>query len=208
MKFLAYFGTLIIIFGFFYTLGHIGAGYISDHPTLNETAAEPDMYLHNVKHYTKEFGTERSLYHLEKAITTIKIIETDIDLNTSKEVDQALLSLEKIYEEILSDSLIKEDMHKVFQYTLNALALAELRVSERYSESNHLDLAMVAMKYARLHIKNALKYADLKSLKFEQDIYLEVDSILSNESMAAVIITEKIDKVIGELEAQLNSPYL
>ncbi|MEQ8472588.1 MAG: hypothetical protein RIC35_15460 [Marinoscillum sp.] len=203
MKLLAYLGIICLILGSFYGINHLGTSYTSQHPTLNETATDPDLYLRNVAYYSKEQTPDRCLYHLDKAITSIKYIESDMDVNTSNKVDEALTKLEMIYQEIAHNALSKEDLSEAFQYTLNTLALAELRVSERYAEGNHMDLSMIALKYAQLHIKNALQYTGQKNLKFEQEMFLQVDSILNNQTEPSVLVAEHIDELIREMSEKL-----
>lgn len=203
MKLLAYIGTISIIFGVFYSIRHIGDSYEAHHPTLNDQAVNPDLYLQNARYYGKGIETDRSLHHLERAMTSIKQIEQDMDLMSSEKVEKALLKLEGVYEEISHDSLNMEDLNEAFRYTLNTLALAELRVSERYAEGNHMKLSLVALKYAQLHLKNAIRYADQNSVAYEKDLFLQVDSILNEEIGPSLLVAERINHVIDEIDPTL-----
>ena len=119
-KIFQYAGTLVFLISILFVVG-LFTQTNPDHPSLNETSAEPDLYLSNVRHYAKEQLAERSLYHLDKAIESIKKIETDIDINSKQKVDEAIVHLEMIYEEIARDSLVSEDLNKAFEFALNAL---------------------------------------------------------------------------------------
>ncbi|VXD13353.1 hypothetical protein [Marinoscillum sp. 108] len=202
-KIFQYAGTLVFLISILFVAG-LFTQTNPDHPSLNETSAEPDLYLSNVRHYAKEQLAERSLHHLDKAIESIKKIETDIDVNSKQKVDEAIVHLEMIYEEIVRDSLVSEDLNKAFEFALNALTLAELRISERYAESNNPVQAMVALKYAQMHLKSASQYSDLPNMNLERHIYYEIDSLILSEAMAPVLIAEKIDYFISEMDTLVN----
>ncbi|MEQ8580728.1 MAG: hypothetical protein RIC30_05830 [Marinoscillum sp.] len=202
-KVFQYVGTLIFLLSVLFVAG-LFTQTNPDHPSLNETSAEPDLYLSNVRHYAKEELAERSLYHLDKAIESIKKIETDIDVNSQQKVDEAIVHLEMIYEEIARDSLVSSDLNKAFEFALNALTLAELRISERYAESNRPDQAKVALKYAQMHLKSASQYSDLPNMDLERHIYYEIDSLILSESMASVLVAEKIDHFISEMDSLIR----
>ena len=202
-KVFQYVGTLIFLLSVLFVSG-LFTQTNPDHPSLNDTSAEPDLYLSNVRHYAKEELAERSLYHLDKAIESIKKIETDIDVNSQQKVDEAIVHLEMIYEEIARDSLVSSDLNKAFEFALNALTLAELRISERYAESNRPDQAKVALKYAQMHLKSASQYSDLPNMDLERHIYYEIDSLILSESMASVLVAEKIDHLISEMDSLIR----
>jgi len=202
-KIFQYAGTLVFLISILFVVG-LFTQTNPGHPSLNDTSAEPDLYLSNVRHYAKEQLAERSLYHLEKAIESIKKIETDIDINSKQKVDEAIAHLEMIYEEIARDSLVSEDLNKAFEFALNALTLAELRISERYAESNNPVQAKVALKYAQMHLKSASQYSDLPNMNLERHIYYEIDSLILSEAMAPVLIAEKIDYFISEMDTLVN----
>lgn len=199
-KFLPYFGALLFLLSILFVWRMFTEGYRSGHPSLNEAAIKPDIYLSNAKHYTKESLAIRSLAHLDKAITAIELIESDIDINSREQVEKAVEGLELIYQEILKDSLVSDDLNEAFEQTLYALTLAELRVSERYAESNKPAMAKVALKYAQMHLKSASQYAELPNLEKERHIYNEIDSLIRSEAMAPVLIAEKIDHMIMEMD--------
>lgn len=200
MRLLGYIGTILFLFSALYIMKFFGSSYEQQHPSLNEHATEPDLLLNNARIYAKDHVINRSLYHLEKAIESIRSLEEDIDLNSSEKMEEAIYKLETIYEEIQQDSLITKDMSKAFEYTLNTLTVAELRVSERYAESNKVHLAKVALKYAQLHLKNALNYSDSPNSVLEYHVYVEIDSMINADPMPAVLITEKIDRLIEEMD--------
>lgn len=200
MRVLAYLGFIIGIFLIIYLMKVAGITYESHHASLNEEATEPDLFLNNSKRFAKEEVIDRSLYHLDRAIHSIRTLEEDLDINSGEKLEEAIQQLDRIYNEIVRDSLITQDMNEAFEYALNTMTMAELRVSERYAESNKTDLAIVALKYAKLHLKNTLRYATSPHNAFEIKVYHEIDSMIEGQSMPAVLITEKIDQVIAEMD--------
>lgn len=201
-RFLQYIGTLAFLFSAFYVVGLFDLGYTSKHSSLNEDAVEPDLYMSNARHYAKEDKVvERSLMHLDRAIDAIRKIEGDIDLGSRATVDDAVKNMERVYNRILGDSAMNDDMNLAFEYALNALTLAELRVSEKYAESNNPKMARVALKYAKMHLKSAGLYSSLKNYEKEQHIYYEIDSLIKAGDISSVLITEKIDHFIQEMDS-------
>lgn len=204
-KFLANIGALVFVIGIFYFVRILDFSYEADHPTLNEHSVSPDIEFRNVRKYTRESDRGRSLYHLDQAMESIKYLESDVDLNTSEIVDEALIKLIFIYDEIKDDTLITEDMNHAFEFALTSLSLAELRVSERYAESNRLSLSRIALKYSKLHLKHALEYTgNDKARLFEKRVYQEIDSLLENYEEAPVLITKQIDHMIDEMDSLLQ----
>ncbi|WP_258097999.1 hypothetical protein [Marinoscillum pacificum] len=206
LKFITNFGMLIFLMSTFHIIRLFDFSYESEHPSLNEYSTEPDIHLNNVRHYyTKEADHNRSMYHLDQAIQSIKYLETDVDLNTSQIVDEAIEKLKYIYEEIKNDTLVNEDLNHAFEFALTSLSLAELRVSERYAESNKLELSRIALKYSKLHLKHALEYSFNDSAShYEKHVYEQIDSLLANFEDAPVFITEKIDLMIDEMDSLLQ----
>lgn len=200
-NFFKYFGTLIFIFSVFYVIGIFNHDYASEHATLNEAAVDPDIFLNNVRHYAKENGLERSLKHLDKAIYAIKNLELDSDENSQEKMEEAVLKLEMVYNQLMKDGKVTDDMNQAFEFSLNILALTELRVSEKYAESNNVEMSELAMKYAKMHLKSAIKYAKHPNHETELHVYNELDSLIAAGNIAPVLIAEKIDHMISEMDS-------
>ncbi|MBE62522.1 MAG: hypothetical protein CMB89_09200 [Flammeovirgaceae bacterium] len=206
LRFLAYIGTLAFLLSGLSVVHMFDFSYESQHPTLNEESISPDVHLQNAIHYTKKDADyTRSLYHIDQAIQSIKYLETDIDNNTNEIVDEAVQKLIYIYEQLNKDTLKTKDMNHAFEFALTSLTLAELRISERYAESNNMKLSRVALKYAQLHLKHALGYTvEEDARNYEKHLQQEIDSLLANYDEAPVLITERIDLLINEIDSLLN----
>lgn len=199
-RLLPYLATLFVFFGAFYTLSHLGVTYESHHPSLNDKATAPELYLSNARHYAKEHMIVRSLFHLDQAITSIRNLEMDFDQESVEKVEDAIFKLEAIYDEIMMDSLISDDMYSAFEYTLNTLALAEMKVSERYAKSDSTDLAKLALKYAYLHLKTASNYSLDFNIDKERLIYHEIDSIIQLDDPRPEEMLSQIDHILAEMD--------
>lgn len=181
-------------------------GYVSEHPTLGKEASQPDIHMKNVGHYLKSEEMERSVFHLQKAIASIKKIETDVDLESVEGLDQAILELEKVNDEFWNDTIDVNHMYRAFEFTLNNLAHAELEVSEMYAETNQEDRSKLALKYAQMHVRNALLFQKAiynpssDHTQIEQHVFLELDSLIANESLSSVELSMKIDHIIKEVD--------
>lgn len=181
-------------------------GYESDHPSLNVEADFPDAYFKNVKYYANENRYESSIYHLEKAINSIRRIETDMDDESIDLLERAILKLETVKHELLDDSLNQKGMYHSFEYALNTLALTELKVSEMYAETNQRDFARMAIKHAKLHMRNAMLFEnslwfdEVNHLEIEKHVFYELDSLVENNSISPVELTKKINSIIAEMD--------
>ncbi len=198
----------IIIFSFAYLFGD---SYASKHPSLNIKAGWPDINLRHVNYFSNEHRYSRALYHLDKAIASVRAIEIDVDLESAHLLEKAILKLETLHQELVLDSLRKKDMHEALDLTLNTLARAELKVSEMYAETNNTDLARLAMSYAQLHLKNAMLFEnsewrkDSMHVVIEKELYIKLDSLLEDESISPVLLTNSIHDLIDEID-QLVKP--
>lgn len=149
---------------------------------------------------------ERSIYHLRKAIESIKRIEHDTDLASIEGLDKAILELEKVNEELVKDSINLSLIYRAFDYTLNNLAHAELEVSEMYAETNQEEKSKLAMRYAQMHVRNALLFQQAvyepgsDHVQIEQHVFQELDSLITNEALSSADLTLKIDHIIKEVD--------
>ena len=206
-KFIWYLVALIIITLALVLPGKLG--YVSDHPTLNQRAEEPDIHIKNVWHYMRTEEMERSVFHLQKAIASIKAIESDADLESVEGLDRAIVELERVNDELSKDSINLSMIYRAFDYTLNNLAHAELEVSEMYAETNQEDRSKLAMRYAQMHVRNALLFQQAvyepnsEHVKIEQHVFQELDSLISSERLSSAELTLKIDHIIKEVDELL-----
>jgi hypothetical protein len=195
-----YLALVLFVFSIFYLGTQLHISYEDEHASLNDQNLEPDLHLSNVRHFVRENAYERGVYHLEKAIESLREYESDIDLESGEKIEGVIDRLEGVQLELNKDSLNADDMSQAFSETLKALTLAELRVSEKYAESNAYDLSLVALKYAKLHLKNALSYADLPERKFELKVYAELDSLINSPEASPIELSMKIDQMIKEID--------
>lgn len=202
-----YLGFVIFMISLFYLATRVEFTYEDTHSSLNDENIEPDLHLSNAQHFVKESSNERGLYHVEQAITSLRKLENDIDLESGQNVESAIAKLEEFEEQLRSNTVSSEKMSEVFASTLKILSLSELRVSERYAETDQYGYAIVALKYARLHLKNALEYESLSDKKFDMHVYYELDSLISAPEASPIEVSMKIDHMIEELNTQVATVH-
>lgn len=197
-----YIFTLIIVFGLFYL---ISTRFASDKITLlKEEAVDPDLFLSNSRVYYQDHAYQRSIRHLDNAITSIKAIEADIDEQGKDLLEEVIIDLEIVRKELETDSLVVDDLNTSYSEALNALTSAELKVTKALIEADHDGEAIVALKYGMMHLKNTLQYTSGEKKEYEIHIYEEIDSLLEHSAIPHDQMVEKLDKIMLELDSLLK----
>ncbi|MEQ6166030.1 hypothetical protein AAOE16_02455 [Ekhidna sp. MALMAid0563] len=148
----------------------------------------------------------RSIVHLEEIIKSVKSYEEYPNLSERKILEEAIERLEKIDNEILGDSLSSEDVYEAFDFTLNALAKAEVKLSESALKSNQNELAKLSLKQAQIHVKNAflLDYSNrsnrTKHFDLEVEVFNEIDSLIKSDSISVREMDKRLSKISNELD--------
>ncbi|MEQ9403913.1 MAG: hypothetical protein RIM99_10025 [Cyclobacteriaceae bacterium] len=181
-----------------------------DNPTLSNKAVYIDSYLRNVSYYSAKNRMEESAVNIRKAIKTLKELRLDVDVDSYERLESSVRALEDIYSSILYDSLEIQKMTSSFEFVLNNLARTELEISEIYSETNQIETAQIALKYARVHVKNAILFHNMSDganegqLVIEQKVFQEMDSLLENNHISPIDYTLTLDKMIDEVDSLLK----
>ncbi|WP_258104896.1 hypothetical protein [Marinoscillum sp. MHG1-6] len=198
-RYIGYLAFLIFAFSSFYLGSRIHLTYASHHSSLSDDNMETDMYLQNARYYIHDNVFDRSTYHIDQAKKSLRRLEEDIDIESGQEIEDAINSLNKIEREIVENKFEPSDMNKAFAKTLETVALAELRISERYAESANLDIAQVALKYAKLHLRNAMEYEHLPNKTYDLKVYQQIDSLIESPEISPIEISNKLDEMIREM---------
>ncbi len=207
---------LIAIVGAFYAILYFWnkeEKSIKQHPTLHDTAADPDDYLLEAKEYEAMHRHDKSAYSIEQAIQSIWRLENDVDDESFERLEETIQKLEAVHRKIVRDSVPSEELLTAFEYALGNLAHAELEVAEKYSKSNQIHEAKLALKYAQLHIKNALVFhnpnvkEDSAQLASETRLVDRMDSLFGQENQSQEeysstldLLIEEVDKIIVRIE--------
>ena len=184
----------------------VGQGQTPDHATLSDSAILPDKYLRNVEYYEDRDRHDVSAFNIERAIKSIWKLENDVDDESFERLENSINMLEQVRKHILRDSIDTKQLRSAFEYALNNLAHTELEVAEMYAETNHLDQSGIALKYAKIHIKNAMLFhnpywdSNDQKLAIEKQVFLEIDSLLNVEAVSPVDYTLALDKMIKEID--------
>lgn len=181
-----------------------------DNPTLSNQAVYIDSYLRNVSFYSAQNRMEESAENIRKAIKSLKKLRLDVDNDSYDRLESSVQALEDIYTSILYDSLDEKEMSSSFELVLNNLARTELEISEIYSEVNQVEMAQITLKYASVHIKNAILFhnksggSDSEQLVIEQRIFQEMDSLLENNHISPIGYTLTLDRIIEQVDSLLE----
>lgn len=209
MKKVIYVITAIVVL--FIVIMFINKGqYTDEHPTLNETARMPDQFLKNSNDYLAEDRLKESAISLERAIASIWKIERDVDTESFEKLEAAIKDLEAVHHAMVADSLESVNMNRTFEYTLDNLARAELEIAELYAETNKMENANIALKYAQLHIKNAMlfhkiyKDTDTVQLAMEKRILDQMKSLSDSTEVSPVEYVLELDRMIKEIDQILQ----
>ena len=176
------------------------------HPTIHSSAAKPDDFLMEAKDYEEMARHDRSAYSLEQAIQAIWKLEKDVDDESFDRLEHTIHKLEEVHKHILRDSIPSSEMLKAFEYALGNLAHAELEVAEKYSKSNQTSKAKTALKYAQVHVKNALLLHHSEDSTRQSGLHLlhEMDSLFGLESLSDPENTASLDQLIKEVDALVS----
>jgi len=152
----------------------------------------------------------RSSVLLENIMEAVKEMEKNPNVRDDHLLDEALDKLNLVNQEVIGDSLTAVDVYDAFSFTLNALAKAELNITEAAGKSNQKDLARLALKQAQAHVKNAfllehsIRYNNAEHFDLEVDIFRELDSLIENKLIPTKDLNKKIDGIIKELDVLLE----
>jgi len=202
--------VVIIIIIYLYPTGASEGGDQSGNPTLSNQAVYIDTYFRNIAFYSDKNRNDESALNIRKAIKTIKELQADVDDQSYERLESSLDELENIQDAILEDSLDPGKMSSSFEFVLNNLARIELEISEIYAETNQIETAQIALKYAQAHIKNAILFhsklegSNEEQLVIEQKVFSEMDSLLENNRISPVAYTLMLDKMIQEVDSLLG----
>ena len=148
----------------------------------------------------------RSIVHLEEIIKSVKSYEEYPNSSEKKILEKATEKLEKIDDEIVGDSLKSADVYDAFDFTLNALAKAEIKLSESALKSNQAELAKLSLKQAQIHVKTAflLDYAmpfeQANHFDLEVEVFNEIDSLIKADSISMHELDSRLHKISNELD--------
>jgi hypothetical protein len=198
---LLYLLTVIVGLGIIYAIFHF---FQPDSPSLNDHALSPDIHLQNIKKYAKEHEFDRSKMHLQKAIETMRIIESDVDIHSGEVIEKTIKELESIQPLLNDKSYDTRPINDAIAHALTALSYAEIRVSESYAETNKLQMANIALDYGMLHLKHALNYTGGFVHSRELHIYREMDSLFKLHETNSMAVTMELDHLVKELDSLLT----
>ncbi|WP_424963656.1 hypothetical protein [Ekhidna sp.] len=201
---------LLIPLGF---IAFFSALYLADqynkknyHPTLNEYAEVPDRHLINsIEQYLRN-EIDKSLESMEQAIEAIWILEKDMNGVAAIRAEKVAASLEQLHKKMVEHSIERGVLLKVFEYSMNNLAYAEILVSQEYANNSKTSEAKKALHFAKSHILNNNIFFERiedspKPLINRMDSLLKMERISDYEYLS---LLSEIDKRNQKLELSIK----
>ncbi len=176
------------------------------YPALHNTAIDPDDHLLEASEYEAMHRHDKSAYSIEQAIQSIWRLEKNLDDESFDRLEKTIERLESVHRHILRDSVPSRELLTAFEYALGNLAHAELEVAEKLSASNRPEEAKAALRYAQLHIKNALIFHNPKvkedsiQLTLEARLFDRMDSLLHRKDLGHDEYTASLDQLLKEVD--------
>ena len=125
------------------------------HPTLNDSAELPDAFLIDAVIYHQRGNLKQTLNKIEGAVQSIWNLEKDVDESGVKLLEEAIIELEILHKQLLTNSASSNAIRHLYKDVLNILASVEIRVAENQIKKKHFHQAKIALRYACLHLKNS-----------------------------------------------------
>ncbi len=179
-------------------------------PTIHELAVKPDNFLLEALDSEDKHLHKRSAIKIELAIEAIWKLEPDLDAKNFERLEQTIKKLELVHRKIIRDSIPNEELLNVLNYALGNLTYVELEVAAKYTESNQTRETRAAIKYARLHLQNALILHkssvtdDDDLLASEIELLDEIDSLLNRDNLSQSDYSTSLDKMISDCDKILS----
>ena len=120
--------------------------------------------------------------------------------------------MEALHASLAKDSFNSHDINKDFNFALKNLAHAELEIAEMYAETEHFDQSKIALKYAQLHIKNAMLYhspfwkESTENLVVEEQVFDRLDSLITSQTTSVADHVFTIDALIKQVDSLIVKP--
>lgn len=141
----------------------------------------------NMLIYAKE-DVKKSYYstayeHVENAITNMRQAEQLMDSESQNYIEVAIEELQKIERELNSGYLFEDDLNLIFANSLNSLAYAYLRVTEKALEEDNMHEAHAALSIAVKQLDYATRFASGKLFESENGIMKSLTAMLDQDAI-------------------------
>jgi len=180
----------------------------SKHPALNDASLKTDYLLKYAKDDISKKYYETSLYHIEKAIEVMQLMEVDTDLESDEAIERAIKDLRIIEAKVHAHELKDDETNFVFAKALNSVTNAHLRLSEKFSEEGQHEKAIKELKLAINHLQNAMLFSTGKYKDLEYHVFNEIDSLIQLEEDDPEKFLVMVKEVILEIDTALLNKEL
>jgi len=180
------------------------------YPVIHKTAVDPDDYLMEAKEYESMNQHSKSAQSIERAIHAIWRLEANLDDDSFNRLEQTIERLEIIHRKLVRDSVTSDELLTTFEYALGNLAHAELGVAEKYGETNQWKEAKTALRFALVHIKNALIVhhsevrGDSLQLQLENSLSDEIKHLLAQKDLSDPKYSDSLKGLIRKVDQMVD----
>ena len=125
------------------------------HPTLNEKAKLPDELLLDAVIANQRGQREKCITKIEHSISSIWILEKDVDEKGAVILEEAVVLLEALHKGVIEGSFNDFEFKNTYQQVLSLLAVSELFVAKEQLLLGNEAYYKVALNYSILHLRNS-----------------------------------------------------
>ncbi|MEQ6120784.1 hypothetical protein [Reichenbachiella sp. MALMAid0571] len=203
---IAIWGVLIVVAGIG-TLTYLS--HLSAQKHIGEwTATSPIRFLSKAQQHLNEHEPYECVENIQKAIKIVKSIEYYGDNNVNKYLEKSINDLNKIVDEIEEDHISTTDVNMALFEALNAVAYAELMISEHDLENNDHHKAIFLLKTTLSALEKSTRYIQAKDELKEEKLISEVKSAIDYLDSPNQTSHYDFTKINEEIEELLKDAYL
>tara|TARA_R110000868_G_scaffold154186_3_gene380270 strand:+ start:434 stop:1078 length:645 start_codon:yes stop_codon:yes gene_type:complete len=202
---IAIWGIIIVVAGIG-TLTYLS--HLSAQKHIGEwTATSPIRFLSKAQQHLNEHEPYECVENIHKAIKLIKTIEYYGDKTVNKYLENSINDLTRIVEEIEGDEISIKDVNMALFEALNAVAYAELMISEHDLDNNDHQKAIFLLQTTLSALKKSTRYIQPEDGFNEERLISEVKSAieyLNSSNQSSQYDFSEINQEMEEVLERVN----
>jgi len=196
--------TVVIGIGLLTYLSHLSA-----QKHIGEwTATSPICFLSKAQQHLNEHEPYDCVENIHKSIKLIKEIEFYGNKSVNKYLEKSVGDLTKIIEEIEEDRISKKDVNMALFEALNAVAYAELMISEHDLENNDHNKAIFLLETTLVALQKSTRYIQSKDDFNEEKLISEVKFAIKHLKSSGQSSPYDFTEINREIEDILERVYM
>ena len=174
----------------------------NNHPTLNEKAGLPDEYFIDAVIQHQRGERSQCISNLEKTIEALWTLEKDVNEEGAAMLEEAVFQLESLHKKLTVDTVPSPYLRTVYTRVLAMLASSEITVAKDQVKSDDRNKARVALKYACLHLRNALLFQNSPHDEDVNRIVREMERLMNSPKINSKDLLRELDQLISNIKLQ------